>query len=391
MLKLLFIEDDKSSIEPVLNLIEREREDVCHEVSKFEDANDKVASLRPDIVILDLLDSGASPDEQEPKGLETHDFIWDQHFCPIVIYSARPEIYYDGYKCHPFVKSIQHPFVKSIQKGSGSPQKVLDAICELRPHVAALKEAESDIRYSFSCAMRDVAPYAFESFSDSDERMETIKRSGRRRLAASMDELSLSPDKTTLASWEQYLYPPVCKNIQLGDILIRADETDENGEPVPALFRVVLTPSCDLVASGNREPKVSSVLVAKCCSMEGGLDSIGLKGIGIRKLKEHGILTRGYSEAVIPFPRLKGRIPTMAANLRDLELIPINDISDSDDGRFRRVASVDSPFRELIAWAYMQIAGRPGLPDRDFESWANEIITTLESERERIEKKNESL
>ena len=205
-----------------------------------------------------------------------------------------------------------------------------------------------------------------------------------------MDELSLSPDKTTLASWEQYLCPPVCENIQLGDILRSADKTDKNGEPVPALFRVVLTPSCDLVTSENRKPKAPNVLVAKCCSVKDGLDRTELKDMGEKKLKERlpSILTRGYFEAVIPFPGLKGRIPTMAANLRDLELIPINEISDSD-GQFHRVASVDSPFRELIAWAYMQIAGRPGLPDRDFASWADEIITTLENERS--EKKNESL
>lgn len=382
MLKLLFIEDDKESIEDTLDLIKREIENVCHEVSKFEDDKYKISSFRPDIVILDLRDGGASQEAWERRGLKTRDFIWDQHFCPIVIYSALPEIYDDEYE--------PHPFVESIQKGRGSPQKVLDAICKLRPHVDALKEAESDIRYSFSHAMRDVAPYAFESFSDSDERMETIKRSGRRRLAALMDERSLSSDETTLASWEQYLCPPVCENIQLGDILRSADKTDKNEDPVPALFRVVLTPSCDLVASGSRKPKAPNVLVAKCCSVKDGLDRTELKGMRAKKLKERlpSILTRGYFEAVIPFPGLKGRIPTMAANLRDLELIPISEISDSG-GQFHRVASVDSPFRELIAWAYMQIAGRPGLPDRDFESWADEIITTLENERS--EKKNESL
>lgn len=373
MLKLLFIEDDKEAIEDILDLIEKEKKNVC-QVSEFEDANDKIASFRPDIVILDLLDGGASPEAEEPRGLKTRNFIWKKHFCPIVIYSARPDIYDDENK--------PHPFEKKIKKGRGSPQEVLDAICELRPHVDALKEAESDIRYSFSCAMRDVAPYAFEAFSNSDKRMETIKRSGRRRLAALMDELSLSPDETTLASWEQYLCPPVCENIQLGDILRSADKTDKNGEPVPALFRVVLTPSCDLVASGNRKPRVTNVLVAKCCSVSDGLDRTELKDMRGKKLSGRllRILTRGYSEAVIPFPELKDRIPTMAANLRDLELIPINEISDSG-GRFCRVASVDSPFRELIAWAYMQIAGRPGLPDRDFASWANEIIATLKNER----------
>lgn len=368
MLKLLFIEDDKESIDPILNLIEREKKNICYEVSEFENAEDRIALFRPDIVILDLLDGGAPPEVEKPKGLETRKFIWDRQFCPIVIYSARSEIHDD--ECEA------HPFVKSIQKGQGSPRKVLDAICKLCPHVEALKEAESDIRNSFSCAMRDVAPYAFEAFTDTDRRVETIKRSGRRRLAALMDELSL--DGTTLACWEQYLCPPVCDSTQLGDILRKVDEANDD----PASFRVVLTPSCDLVSSGNRDPKVSNVLVAKCCSMKDGLDRTSWKDMGIKKLGDRlpSILTQGYFESVIPFPGLKNRIPTMAVDLRDLELIPVNDISVSD-GPFRRVASVDSPFRELIAWAYMQTAGRPGLPDRDSASWTEEIIATLEIKR----------
>ncbi len=376
MLKLLFIEDDQGAIEPVLKLMEAKK-NVCCEVSEFETAEGRIASFLPDIVILDLLVGGASPGVGEPEGLETHKFIWNQHFCPIVVYSALPKIYDDA--CE------SHPFVKSIKKGRDSPQKVLDAVCQLLPHVDALKEAESHIRHSFSCAMRDVAPYAFEAFTDIDKRMETIKRSGRRRLAALMDELSL--DGTTLASWEQYLCPPVCADIQLGDILREFDAADDD----PASFRVVLTPSCDLVASGNRKSKVCNILVAKCCSIQEGLELINLKG-SPKKLEDRlpsGILSQGYSQAVIPFPCLERKVPTMAANLKDLELIPIRNVGLNERFTFIRVASVDSPFRELVAWAYMQTAGRPSLPDRDFASWAKEITATLKSERS--EKKNESL
>ena len=367
MPKLLFIEDEPESIGPVRRSIRRKYTDMQMDVVDFEEAESKISSFLPDIVILDLVANGASA-EPEVLGLNIHDFIWNQHFCPIIVYAADPNTYKNEYD--------PHPFVKSIQKGSDSPKEVLDAICELLPHIDALKEAESDIRNSFSYAMREVAPYAFETFTDIDKRLETIKRSGRRRLAALMDELSL--DGTKLASWEQYLCPPVCDSTQLGDILRKVDEANDD----PASFRVVLTPSCDLVSSGNRDPKVSNVLVAKCCSMKDGLDRTSWKNMGTRKLEDRlpSTLTQGYFESIIPFPELKNRIPTMAVDLRDLELIPVNDISVSD-GPFRRVASVDSPFRELIAWAYMQTAGRPGLPDRDSASWTEEIIATLQSER----------
>ena len=368
MLKLLFIEDEPDAVKPVINLINREKADMRNEVSEFKDVEDKIASYRPDIVILDLLTGGDSADPK-PGGLNTRDFIWNEHryFCPIVVYSASPDFHDNVYE--------PHPFVISIQKGAGSPQEVLQALDDLRPHVEALKEAEEYVREFFFRAMREVAPYAFKAFPDNQQRIETIMRSGRRRLAALMDEPL--PDGTLLAGWEQYLFPPVSVDILLSDVLRKKEGSDKD----PASFLVVLTPSCDLVRSEGRESKVSQVLVAKCCTMKNGLDLTSLKDMGIQKLKDRlrsAILTQGYLEAVIPFPGLEGKIPTMAANLRDLELIDIQDIGSHKP--FLRIASVDSPFRELVAWAYLQTACRPGLPDRNFDLWREEIITNLNSD-----------
>ena len=368
MLKLLFVEDEPDAVKPVLNLIDKEAKDMQYEVlESVERAAEKIKAMRPDIVILDLLFPGDSS-AHEARGMDVREFIWNEHFCPIVVYSAQPEIHDGEYE--------SHPFVRSIKKGSGSPSKVMGALEELRPHVEALKEAKEMVQDSFSLAMRDVAPYAFEAYTDDTQRIEeTIKRSGRRRVAAFMDEPL--PDGKALASWEQYLFPPVCNDAQLGDVLRK--EGGEHGDP--ASFRVVLTPSCDLAAPGNRTPKVSSVLVARCCSMENGLKRTSLGNIGISKLKvrlRSTILTQGYFEAVIPFPCLKERIPTMAADLRDLEFISIRDIG--ADKQFHRIASIDSPFRELVAWAYLQTACRPGLPDRDFDSWRDQIVAHMKSE-----------
>lgn len=367
MLKLLFIEDEPDAVDPVVNLIKREEADMECEVSGFSEAEDKIASLRPDIVVLDLLVGGASQ-EPEPEGLKTRDFIWKHHFCPIVVYSARPDIHDE--------KNEPHPFVTSIKKGKDSPGKVLRALKEFRPQVEALHGAEEQIQQSFALALREVAPDAFRFFDDIDRRKDVILRAGRRRLAALMDDMTARGDR--LASWEQYLSPPIGPNIKLGDILRKADGRNDD----PASFRVVLTPSCDLVASDGRKPKVDRVLVARCCPMKEGLDLTSLHGVGLPKLKDRlpgTVLSQGYFEAVIPFPCLKGRIPAMAANLRDLEFISVTDISISS-ARFLRIASLDSPFRELVAWAYLQTACRPGLPDRDFDSWRDEIVALLEGE-----------
>ena len=363
MLKIVFVEDEKSSIVPILRAISLEEPDIeVHELD-FGEADSGIRSLRPDIVVLDLWEGTAS--ERKNRGSEHLNFIWHQQFCPVIVHSANPDI----------PPEQTNSFVREITKGQHSPQKVLDAIRELRPHVQALKEAEQDVKNSFSIAMRDVAPSAFDIYADNDRRRDAIRRAGRRRLAALMDEIS--EDGQVLASWEQYISPPVSKDALLGDVLRKA----EGNWTDPASFRVVLTPSCDLVSSAGREAKVENVLVAKCCSTKDGIDLTSWKGISASKLRDrliNTVLSRGNFETIMPLPALEGRIPTMVANLRKLELIPLGDIGTSDKP-FLRVASLDSPFRELTAWSYVEVAGRPGVPDRDFESWCDEIVSDYAS------------
>lgn len=361
MLKILFIEDDPTAVESVRSFLKREQGDIEDEIMDFPEAESYLSSNQPDVIILDLLADGSSPDPRT-EGLRIRDLIWDKHFCPIVVYSARPEVYREQH--------AEHPFVTIIEKGIGSEKLVLGALNEFRQHAEVLKEAGNYIRQSFSDAMRDVAPYVFDTFKDPEQRKESIKRSGRRRLAAFMDGLVQSG--SVLASWEQYLFPPVSPDIMLGDILKSAE--GDSGDP--SAFRLVLSPSCDLATSSGRKPKIKNVLVARCYSMKDGFAFTGMKGIAPKRLGENiikAVLTHGYYEGLIPFPCLKGRIPTMAAYMRDLEFIPVSDVG-IVDMPFLRIASIDSPFRELVAWAYLNTACRPGLPDRDFDSWRDEIL-----------------
>ena len=358
MLRIVFIEDETVSVGPILSLIDQEEPGTETHALDFDEAEDGLRTLRPDIVVLDLWEGDAS--ENNNRGSEHLDFIWKQQFCPVIIHSANPDI----------PSEQRNAFVREVTKGQHSPERVLEAIRELGPHVQALKEAEEDIRDSFSIAMRDVAPSTFDIFEDDDQRRDAIRRAGRRRLAALMDEVSAEGE--TLASWEQYICPPVSKDILLGDVL-RKSESDLTD---PASFRLVLTPSCDLDFSGGREAKVGDVLVAKCVPTSDAFDLTSLKGMTANRLKNRligAVLSRGYFESILPLPALQDRIPTMMASLRDLELIPLGDIGIRCKP-FLRVASLDSPFREMVSWAYLQVSGRPGVPERDFESWRDEIV-----------------
>jgi CTP synthase len=59
----------------------------------------------------------------------------------------------------------------------------------------------------------------------------------------------------------------------------------------------------------------------------------------------------------------------MLCDFKELEIINFNDL----DKNFERVVSIDSPFRESLVWADIAINGRPGLPDRDYQSWLTSI------------------
>ena len=358
------MEDQLETIEPARDSVQRELGDAEIGDCNFEDARQRLVAFRPHLVILDLIREGSSP-EPEVEGLNTYRAIWKEHFCPVVVYSARRQEYDDG--------EAPHPLVKSVAKGSGSEALVVDAIRELRPYIDAIRETESQVRDSLSVAMRDAALRAVATSASPDTIAEIVKRSGRRRVAAMMDEPMA--DDSRLSPWEIYVYPPVSKGIKLGDLLRKV----EDGQNNPSSFRVVLTPSCDMVQAGTQQPKVENVLTAKCCTLREGLNLTGLgittsPGALVRRL-----LNPGYLHPIIPLPALGTDIPAMSANLQDLDLIPMDRIG--DEATFTVIASVDSPFREMVAWAYLQTAGRPGLPVRDVNLWAQEIIDSMRESR----------
>lgn len=362
-MKLLFVEDEPESVEPLMELI---REEGLAEgnppVKKFEEAVQAIRDIRPDVVILDLFDG--SPSEQKNKGSGSLDFIWKEHFCPVIVYSAMPEETEDK----------EHPFIHRIKKGSGSENLVLKKLKEVEPQIQVLRDVERYVYETYSSAISEVAPYAFEACAGNEQRADVLRRVARRRLAARADELSGTQDK--LASWEQYIFPPISEEIRLGDIL---KEKAHNGNDVPEAFLIVLTPSCDLVRhNGGR--KVDSVLASRCCSIAEGLKNAVNLNEPIKKKNKSRIdsfLSQGHSNGIIPLPALKGRIPLMAANLRNLKLVPADTVMPPglpEAAKYVRIASLDSPFREMVSWAYLQIAGRVGLPSRDIDGWIEEIF-----------------
>jgi len=346
-LKVLFIDDDEASVRPAMRWVSQTHDCACIPFRNFED---ELANRQPHIAIVDRFEG--TPPQGTDEGATVFDAIWERRFCPVLIYSAFPEADTDDRKAHPFVKHV---------KKGADLREFREAVAGLLAHAQAIEEAERHIRQQFAVAMREVAPYASSVCTDPTRYNDMVTRHGRRRLAALMDELTLG----ALSVWEQYIYPPIGTDIKLGDILKL-----KNGSPDdPSAFRIVLTPSCDMVV--GQSGRTETILVACCVPNETGLKAAGLPGAKAAKIIDSHFLKTGHRDGILPLPPLKGRIPSMMADLKKLELLPRSNSGATKP--YEQVASIDSPFRELVAWAYLSVACRPGVPDRDLEPWAAEI------------------
>jgi hypothetical protein len=360
-MKVLFIDEDETSVADGMARLNELGYD-CQRID-FDELDEKLAIYQPDIIVLDMMNGDMPGDPKGEGGKASFNRIWDSRFCPIIVYSANPDLIYDIESGNAI-----HPLVRKVSKGRDSDEKLKQTITELKPCIDGINGITADVNDVLHKTLRDVAPLIF-SQSDINDKENAIKYMGRRRLAAQMDDASMGWSK--LAPWEQYICPPLENYPKMGDI-IRDTKTDPKA---PESYRIVLTPSCDLVNKGRQTPKVTTVLCARCEDSNLLLEKVS--GSKLRDIKKNlpGVLTKGYIDEYLPIPGFQGVIPPMVANLKNLELIPYESIKNEDDGAsFVRVVSVDSPFREQIAWAFMQTGSRPGVPDRDCELWARQYF-----------------
>jgi len=351
-LRILLVEDEPDSVEDLK--IDLESKNYECRICEFVEVEDQLADFRPGIVVLDILDT-----QDRPVGGDAYTYIWEHRFRPVVVYSADPDR----------VATTDHPLVHKVRKGAGSEREAAASVDRLRRHAEVLGRVESEAESRVRDAMRRVVPKVVDISDDND----LLTRVVRRHVAAGLDE----ERDAELAPWEQYLYPAWGEDVLTGDVLRCNKEYSES----PADYRIVLTPSCDMVTAGNRIAKVTGVLVACCSESRALIEALG-KSVATKqsKLKDaiRSALHTGFCNATVPIPGLKGVLPEMSANMRSLEVIPLANIG--DDRPFVRVASVDSPFRELLTWAFLQTVGRPGLPDRDVAVWTDAVIEKAQRE-----------
>lgn len=374
--RVLIIDDEESSRQALCaTLMEETGWDVQDQ--GFEGLEETLVRFRPDMVVLDLMDD--NPPERTDTGNRSFDQIRETWFCPVVVYSAFPD-----------EQHFDHRLVKTIVKGTDSDVQVRDCLAEFVPQARMIRSVHEDFDARVREALRDSVHALGEQMgTETNGFDDSILARAVRRLVAARVDAGASAD-ATLHAWERWIVPPLGDHLLTAD-LIRLKQADwENREA----FRLVLTPSCDLAIGHDREPKVEKVLVACCEPLRrfGGTQlSLGEKLTRRQKDQLRSILTEGMADNILPIPSFRGHVPLMVANLKRLELVAWNSIDfgveDSDaenaDAEFRRVASTDSPFREMVVWAYLRVTGRPGVPNIAVEDWLADISNDLETEGQR--------
>ena len=338
----------------------------------FDNVEAALVRFRPDLVVLDLIE-GQIPNEID-SGNRSFEQIRDTWFCPVVVYTGFA----------PRRGFEEHAQVAQVTKGRDSEAQVLAKLRQFAPVASMIRSVHQDFDGRIREALRDSVDALGSQIQGPDEsETAVLSRAVRRQVAARVD-LAASA-RTALRAWERFLVPPLGGDLLTADLLRRrhADWND------PEAFCMVLTPSCDLVGSGDRTPKVERVLVAWC----GPLRKLGKMELSAgkpltqnQKKTLRPILTEGMLGQQFVVPEFRGHVPLMAANLKCLELVEwdrIDLLRDGDDKttpkpELLRVASTDSPFRETLAWAYLRVTGRPGVPETDIDRWLDNISEHLE-------------
>lgn len=361
-MKVLIVDDIEDSVKGIIDYCE-EKNWEC-QLSNFDETYKNVLVFDPDIIILDWCDDA----EKTDVGNSILDHIWNICFRPIIIFSANAAI------INIDEKLKESSLVKIIPKGD--EQLVIDFLDPIEKFVEALYAYRKDMGKAVISSLNSI-----ELMKREDEfKDKAVGYVLSKRTSAFFDREYigvLSP------SWVQYLCPPVNDSLCVCDIIrMVSEETNLSVIGSPEEYCMILTPSCDMNSENGRMPKVSHVLCAHCYPKE-LFHGMELKDTPKEKNIKSVVskLNLGYSDARVAIPGLSNIIPYMTADMKKLELISINSISlnnsqISENTRYVRVASICSPFREQIVWAYLQTSCRPGVPDRNSELWAKEILKT---------------
>ena len=329
----------------------------------FSESYGSIIDFDPDVVILDWKQDA----DDDDIGENILDKIWGIAFRPIIVFSANAAI------IDIEEKKKQSNMLSLIPKGDEGP--VIDKLTDVEKMATSLSAYRKTMGNALISSLNSVKFLK----SVSDEEIEAVEYVLSKRAAAFFDDQYMS---ALAPAWVEYICPPVSSSLIVCDII------KKNNDPKTAFcagdpeeYWIVLTPSCDLCEHNDKPARATHALCAQC----GKKDVFHKYELRPTPKKDHiehvrRDLAQGYNDALVSLPGLTSVLPYMTIELKKTQLIPLTDIAASvssvnEATKYIRIASVSSPFREQIVWAHMINSCRPGVPDRNFDLWAKELLT----------------
>ena len=368
-MKVLIIDDDEGVRETLQATIADEVDGWDVDDQDFQNVDQALVRFRPDAIVLDLVEGDAT---DEVAGNDSFGEIRRNWFCPVVVYSA-----------HQGRENFGHTLVEIIPKGADSDMQVVRSLQRFGAVADVIRNVHQEFDKRIRDALRDFTPLLREQTgTPANLGDDPVLPRAIRRLVAARIDADASGD-STLKAWERFVVPALGKHLLAADLL-RGREADWND---PEAFRLVLTPSCDLFPQGDKGPRADKILVARCeriTRLGNATISPGTQLGRDKRNKLKPMLREGIADGLLPIPRFVNHVPSMAANLKRLDFVAWEDVkaetgdgrATADDPEFVRAASTDSPFRELVVWAYLRVTGRPGAPAVDVDGWLDDITST---------------
>lgn len=371
---VLLVEDEETIRRQILDYFSDEffgsRRLKISEIDDLSKALNLIRERKADLIILDVY-RGKALLGGEQTGIRVLDSIKRSGFVPVVLYTALPE----GLDAH------RSTFVRLVGKEAGGLEKLKEEIADLfrlripQVHRAIVNHVDQTMcGYMWGFIQGHWAD--FEPLVDKPEFLRlivqrlamTFTREGIDRMTTEVygtPAVAKPAGDDIVHAAEYYIKPPIGTDPALGDIRVR--QNGGNSE-----YFVVLWPTCDMISTGSRMPKTDYVLCAQAFLAKEATEVaewIASPSDTKRKKVERLVKnTRGESPDRYHFLPGVWDIPDLVVDFQKLEHIILGNVK-----ALSCLATLASPFAELLGSRFQKYISRIGTPDLDVDAVVAQI------------------
>jgi hypothetical protein len=352
-------------------------------LTDFDSAMNLLEEKRFDILILDVFRGAipADPAGGDRTGVEIFHHIKIKQFIPVVFFTALPRA----------VEDLRSPLIKIAEK-SGVGFDPLDQTIKEFIDSGLMKinrEFHAHVTRTVREYLWDFVPSHWDEITKTGD-IVSLAYLLCRRLAASLDTRgaekfarALEPQnaennlheaeiKNSVHPMQYYIIPPSAERFCMGDLLKKEDAHNEYS------YYLILTPTCDFIKRDDGTRRAEHVLIVKCIPLTEFNEYLewNLDPSENNRKKLEKLVKTPHQE---PKGKQRGRfyylpgafgLPDMVLDFQQTKSIKFDDLSS-----YSKIATLDSPFSESIAFEYTKFIGRIGTPDLDinvvFENFGN--------------------